>query len=596
MLVRTVLLALLLMPFTAHAAFISVAAGVVEIAADGQCSLREAIENAETDSVMHGDCFGGSGADTISLGVGTYTLAQAATGTSGDAGLPFITTDITIRGRNAIIERDGALSCTLDRSQTVEEFRIFDVVSNTPDPSLTLQDLTLRNGCADGTGRENDGGAIRAESGATLVVERVTFENNSAWDKSGAIDGADLTLTVRDSHFVGNRGDGGAGAIGLNSNTSIVIEGSTFQGNMSGGDGGGAFGGGGLDVMTGPYVIRNSTFSGNSTTGAGGGAIGVPGGVLTIENTTITANMASAGAGGGVGVGRAGILTIRNSLVVGNSAALNGDCFADPDTGGGGALPGTIAGTGDNLDSDGTCVTAAGSGFTQVMTSAVALGPLQDNGGLTPTHALGASSVAIDAVMDCTQSDMATAISVDQRGAPRPLDGDGSAPPLCDIGAYEFGDIDADGVADGIDNCPMDANGDQLDVDMDGTGDACDANICTMRATCTHTTGIQCDPINVTQTGGGDGDFYVVDDLAISATDATCSASSYGMNVPPGSNLSLDNLSIVAETLPGQGTTSSSCTFTITGALPGGGSGTRICTIDAASDGLPVTLQSFAID
>ena len=35
-------------------------------------------------------------------------------------------------------------------------------------------------------------------------------------------------------------------------------------------------------------------------------------------------------------------------------------------------------------------------------------------------------------------------------------------------------DTDADGLLDGIDNCPVNANADQLDTDGDGIGDACD--------------------------------------------------------------------------------------------------------------------------
>jgi len=37
-------------------------------------------------------------------------------------------------------------------------------------------------------------------------------------------------------------------------------------------------------------------------------------------------------------------------------------------------------------------------------------------------------------------------------------------------------DFDSDGVPDSIDNCPLTANADQLDTDMDSTGDACDAD------------------------------------------------------------------------------------------------------------------------
>jgi len=57
-----------------------------------------------------------------------------------------------------------------------------------------------------------------------------------------------------------------------------------------------------------------------------------------------------------------------------------------------------------------------------------------DNGGLTRTHALVAGSPAADAVAagNCVTT-------TDQRGAPRPQDGDGTSGADCDIGAFELG-------------------------------------------------------------------------------------------------------------------------------------------------------------
>lgn len=59
------------------------------------------------------------------------------------------------------------------------------------------------------------------------------------------------------------------------------------------------------------------------------------------------------------------------------------------------------------------------------------LGPLASNGGLTQTHALLPGSVAIDAC------DPVIFESVHQRAVSRPIDGDGNAMAICDIGAYE---------------------------------------------------------------------------------------------------------------------------------------------------------------
>ena len=81
---------------------------------------------------------------------------------------------------------------------------------------------------------------------------------------------------------------------------------------------------------------------------------------------------------------------------------------------------GSIVSEGSNLDSDNTCLLGSGDlrGVSQPF-----IGPLQDNGGSTWTHALLIGSPAIDASPVCEPTD--------QRGIPRPV---GSA---CDIGAYE---------------------------------------------------------------------------------------------------------------------------------------------------------------
>src|SRR3989442_4403300 len=101
-------------------------------------------------------------------------------------------------------------------------------------------------------------------------------------------------------------------------------------------------------------------------------------------------------------------------------------------------------------DDGGGLLTATGA---QINTDPM-LGPLQDNGGPTFTHALLAGSPAIDQGKRDTIPALAS--NTDQRGFPRPVDfpaianaagGDGS-----DIGAFEVQnpDSDGDGVPDNL--------------------------------------------------------------------------------------------------------------------------------------------------
>ncbi len=106
------------------------------------------------------------------------------------------------------------------------------------------------------------------------------------------------------------------------------------------------------------------------------------------------------------------------------------------------------------------------------------LGPLQDNGGPTPTHALLPGSLAIDA----GSNDFAfnpfnnLLLLTDQRGFRRIADGNSDGTAIVDIGAFELQspDADADGILDVDDNCPFTFNPDQADFDLDGIGDTCD--------------------------------------------------------------------------------------------------------------------------
>ena len=91
----------------ATAATITVTTSDPSIIADGQCSLIEAIINANNDAATFPDCAAGSGADTIVLPANANVTLSAVHTASyfGGLGLPPITSQITIEGNGATIAR-----------------------------------------------------------------------------------------------------------------------------------------------------------------------------------------------------------------------------------------------------------------------------------------------------------------------------------------------------------------------------------------------------------------------------------------------------------------------------------------------------------
>src|SRR5438552_2553079 len=140
----------------------------------------------------------------------------------------------------------------------------------------------------------------------------------------------------------------------------------------------------------------------------------------------------------GGGVYNQGTLTLTDVIVADSTSADS--C----------AGSGTLTSQGHNLDSGNTC------GFTgpgDLVDMDPRLGPLQDNGGPTPTQALLPGSPAIDAGGDDCPPPL-----TDQRGFSRPADGNGDGIATCDIGAFELGAAPP---------CPAGANFPSIDCRLD---------------------------------------------------------------------------------------------------------------------------------
>jgi len=168
--------------------------------------------------------------------------------------------------------------------------------------------------------------------------------------------------------------------------------------------------------------LTNCTISGNSVTnicGSSGGGL-FNDGTTTVLNCTIANNSTSSHVdshGGGFANLTAPTVYFQNIIIANNTAGdgISNNGYTDP-----GAV--TIS-QGNNIDSENSC------GFNQptdqVNTNPF-LGPLQDNGGPTFTHAIARTSPAYNTGTNTG------APATDQRGVTRPQDS------TCDIGAYEL--------------------------------------------------------------------------------------------------------------------------------------------------------------
>ncbi|MBN2119129.1 MAG: right-handed parallel beta-helix repeat-containing protein [Anaerolineales bacterium] len=298
--------------------------------------------------------------DTINLPAGcTYTLTVVNNNTTGNNGLPVITSPIIINGNGATIQRDPGAA---------EKFRLFYVSGD-----LGLNELTLTGGYAYNPAAPNDvstnsGGAIR-NSGHLLVTKSIIRENS---------------------------GREGGGIFNIN---QMTLKDVTIDSNQ---DYFGLPGGAGIYNL-GDAVLTNTTISNNGFNPAqpADGVFNAQGGHLEMTNSTVSHNA-------GCGIDNEGELTLNHVTMAFNfcGIASAGDVYTTN----------SIFGEGCGSNAHPTFPNLspyAGCGGPVVPFAALELQPLAGNGGITETHALGAGSVAIDMVVrQCLPSD--------QRGVSRP--------------------------------------------------------------------------------------------------------------------------------------------------------------------------------
>jgi len=447
-------------------------------------SLRDAILIANADPDNH---------YTINLPAGTYNLIiknVLLPTIDGSADPPTLfqsrlaTGDLDIIGNITIIGEDPentiidaeSLTQPLPPDDSTNPFpddppvitptigdRVFDVLSGTSsgktladgtpaNGNLVLQNVTIQNGVMAGVNIDvttDNGGALNVDAEATATI---------------------INSIITDSSTIGQGG-------GINNSGTLTLEKTIVSGNNSGDNAGGIY-------NTGIMTIRDSAIINNLADaaapdiieGGGGGILNEAGATLIMVNTTVSGNRSASDDGndppggpgdGGGGILNRGIARIINSTIVNNAAQVGSGIYSET-TNANTILYNTIVGNNNGSpDLDGFFDSRSGFNLVSNANGSILdakngnivggdttqridlkIGPLQDNGGPTPTHALLPGSLAINAG-DTEQVNILFYFPddppLDQRGSERISDG------KIDIGSYEVF-VEATGNQETVDN------------------------------------------------------------------------------------------------------------------------------------------------
>jgi hypothetical protein len=336
--------------------------------------------------------------------------------------------------------------------------RVFHIGAGT---TVAISGLTIRNGMVTGNFPAGSGGGIYSFQATLTLNDCAIIGNSAPYGGGVANDsyndeegGPSAILTISNSTLSGNSADNDGGGVlnisGRWTGATLTINNCTLSMNRAGNYGGGIHNNG-YEIVGAAATLNNSTLSGNSSAYGGGicnSAEAGGYGSLEVNNSTLAGNSATYGGGGVFNISYSlaqAVLQISNSTISGDSAQTGGGIDNESDDGGaiayisnatfsdnsasdsgGGSVFNFAQGsgsavvhlndailqggaTGGNILSQGGAVISHGynlsndscggflTGPGDLINIEPMLGPLQDNGGPTLTHALLPGSPAIDA-------------------------------------------------------------------------------------------------------------------------------------------------------------------------------------------------------
>ncbi|HKJ17219.1 MAG TPA: CSLREA domain-containing protein [Xanthomonadales bacterium] len=481
--------------FSVQASLIFINTADDELNNDGDCSLREAVEAANTNSAVD-NCTTGQSVviDAIFFVVSDDIVLDPALG-------PLVITDrVNLEGSGRDV--------TVIRQES--NIQLFNVQMTDTSHDVEFKNMTLRDGhAADGV----KGGAVQLGEGdqfkftnvafienisvirdsqywagggavfagplldspdPSLVIEDCLFQGNSAIPEAGStgngFGGAIHTtyfqqgevivnqtlnsLVITDSEFADNSSERSGSAVYAYKVSTVIVEGSQFIGNSLlpgpfAGNGALAVAGGGSEL----FFLSDSTFVDNIASSAtDGSALWVSRSIAAITNTTFTQHIRPPVTFSFTATG-----TIQYSTIVDNGTgdaldtAINicADCDVslrasivwnawDTDNLCDVAAGGTFNSLGYNIDSDGSC-TAHGSDMPSTDPGLVPLDAWGDDIANFDLLTFLPAGPALDAAyLDDCPGPLGGNITSDARGEPKPVDGSETGSNLCDIGAVEY--------------------------------------------------------------------------------------------------------------------------------------------------------------
>jgi CSLREA domain-containing protein len=325
------------------------------------CSLREAIQAANTDSPVDG-CPAGEGDDAILLPAGRYLLTLSGAGEDANA-----TGDLDIITGTVIIMGPGPEHAVVDGNQLDRVLHVHDGAT------VEIHGIQIAHGSAPADlGEERRAGGGIYNAGALLLSYSTVISNTAGGADAPLVDGGHGggiynlgTLTLDHTSIVANAAGGGGG-------------GDPFLGfpdGGQGGNGGGVYNHGALILSAG--AVRDN-MAGGGGSGEAGGSGGWGGGIcnsgtLTLIDGAIENNQAGGGGVGSVGGGDGGlgggiynssVLTLSGGVIMNNTCGAGGDGLRSNGAGGHGGEGGGIY-----------------NAATMVVTGTVVLGNVSGRGG-----------------------------------------------------------------------------------------------------------------------------------------------------------------------------------------------------------------------